>query len=118
MLIRVGHEIAFNFPQPAAMVLMLYLHPSRSATIREPERLDVEPRIPISQYIDTYGNRCGRVFAPAGRVWCFATMRSSKIADCPTCRSGMRLQHNVQDLPERMSCYSCLPAATARWTAN
>jgi hypothetical protein len=37
MLISVGYDMAFHFPQPTAMVLMLSLHPSRASTIRQPQ---------------------------------------------------------------------------------
>ena len=53
MYIRVGFEIAFIFPEPTSLVLMLSLHPSLDA--------------PISSYSDIYGNRCSRVLVPAGR---------------------------------------------------
>jgi transglutaminase-like putative cysteine protease len=99
MLIKVGYDIAFSCPEPMAMVLMLYLHPSRSPTIRRPERLLVEPQVPISEYIDTYGNRCGRIVAPAGRV----TFRNEAIVeDCglPDMQVWDAPQHNVQDLPD------------------
>ncbi len=68
MLIRVGYDMAFHFPQPTAMVLMLSLHPSRASTIRHPERLEVQPDVAVSEFIDTFGNCCSRVFVPAGRV--------------------------------------------------
>ena len=42
MLLRVGFEMAFSFPQPTAMVLMLHVHPSRTAMIRSTEQLEVE----------------------------------------------------------------------------
>lgn len=68
MLIRVGYDMTLHFPQPTAMVLMLSLHPSRAATIRHPEHLAVQPDVVVSEFIDTFGNRCSRVFVPAGRV--------------------------------------------------
>jgi hypothetical protein len=68
MLIRVGYDMAFHCPAPLAMVLMLYVHPSRASTIRRPERLEVKPWVAVSEYTDTFGNRCGRLFAPSGRV--------------------------------------------------
>src|SRR5438552_18947057 len=68
MLIRVGCEMEFTYPTRTAIALMLYLHPSVAVRIRGPERLDVEPRVAITQYTDLYGNRCGRVFVPAGLV--------------------------------------------------
>lgn len=101
MLIRVGFEIAFDSPEPAPMVLMLYLHPSRAATTRKPERLEVEPRIPVSEYIDIYGNRCGRVVAPAGRV---VFRNEAIVEDCglPDLQVADAPQHNVQDLPNEV----------------
>jgi hypothetical protein len=47
---------------------MLSLHPSRASTLRQPERLEVQPDVAVSEFIDTFGNRCSRLFAPAGRV--------------------------------------------------
>jgi transglutaminase-like putative cysteine protease len=68
LLIQVGYEIEFLFPQPTAMVLLLYLHPDHDPQIRVPENLIIEPAVPVSIYLDSYGNRCGRVFVPGGRV--------------------------------------------------
>ena len=62
MLIKIGSEIAFTFPQPVAMILMLYLHPSVLPKVRKTERLQVDPSVGISEYTDLYGNHCGRVF--------------------------------------------------------
>jgi transglutaminase-like putative cysteine protease len=98
MLIRAGFEIGFTAPEPAAMVLMLYLHPSRAPTIRKPERLEVEPPVAVTDFIDEYGNRCGRIVAPAGRL----LLRSDVIVeDCglPDLQVPTAPQHNVQDLP-------------------
>jgi transglutaminase-like putative cysteine protease len=104
LLIRVGYEIAFILPEPAAMILMLYLHPSRTATTRKPDRLEVEPNLPVSEYIDGYGNRCGRVFVPAGRV---VFRNEALVDDCglPDLQVGNAPQHNVQDLPSDVLLY-------------
>jgi transglutaminase-like putative cysteine protease len=99
MLLRVGYEMVFNFPQPTAMVLMLYVHPSRAATIRTPERLDVVPWVPVSNYIDSFGNRCGRLFVPAGRVMlCSDAIVEGTGQHDPQVWEAS--QHNVQDLPD------------------
>src|SRR5712692_8123112 len=68
MLIRVGYDMAFHFLEPTALVLMLSLHPSRASTVRQPERLEVQPDVAVAEFLDVFGNRCSRVFAPAGRV--------------------------------------------------
>ena len=61
MLIRVGYDIALHFLDPTAMVLMLSLHPSRASTLRQPERLEVQPHVAVSEFIDTFGNRLQRL---------------------------------------------------------
>jgi transglutaminase-like putative cysteine protease len=68
MLIRLGSEIVFTYPAPTAVLLMLYIHPSRAPTIRKPEQLQIEPYAPLDEYFDSYGNRCCRTVVPAGRV--------------------------------------------------
>jgi transglutaminase-like putative cysteine protease len=98
MLIRVGCEIVFNSPEPAAMMLMLCLHPSRAPTIRKAEQLAVQPAVAVAEYIDVYGNRCGRIVAPAGRL----QLRNDAIVeDCglPDLQVSNAPQQNVQDLP-------------------
>ena len=104
MLIKVGYEIAFSCPEPMSMVLMLYLHPSRDLTIRSPERLVVQPHLAVSEYIDSYGNRCGRVAAPAGRV----TFRNQAVVeDCglPDMQVWSARQQEVRDLPDSVLLY-------------
>jgi hypothetical protein len=39
-----------------AMIPMLHVHPSRAAMIRKPKQLEVEPWVPVSDYIDRFGN--------------------------------------------------------------
>jgi transglutaminase-like putative cysteine protease len=68
MLIKVGCEIEFTFPNPTAIVLMLNLHPSAAVRVRGLEVLRVYPHVPITHYTDSYGNCCGRVFVPAGHI--------------------------------------------------
>ncbi len=80
------------------MVLMLYLHPTRGPTIRKAERLESEPWLAVSDYTDTYGNHCGRVVVPAGRV----LFRNDAIVDdcgLPDLQVPGAPQQNVQDLP-------------------
>lgn len=71
MLIRLGYDIQFEIPSPVAIVALLSVHPSRAANLREPDELQIEPRVNIEEYIDNFGNRCSRFLAPAGaiRLW-------------------------------------------------
>jgi len=99
MLIRVGYDMAFHFPEPTAIVLMLSLHPSRAATIRQPERLEVQPDVAVAEFIDAFGNRCDRVFVPAGRV----VLRNDAVVEDtgqPDPQVWDAPQHNVQDLAD------------------
>ena len=98
MLIRVGFEVAFTSPAPTAMLLTLHLHPSRAPTVRKPELLRVEPHVAIAQYIDSFGNHCGRAMVPAGRV---SFSNDAVVDDCglPDLQAWNAPQHTVQDLP-------------------
>src|SRR5579863_843258 len=68
MLIRLAYDIQFDIPAPVAMVALLNVHPSRVNDLLEPDELHVEPNIPVTHYIDGYGNRCARFVAPAGQL--------------------------------------------------
>ncbi len=104
MLIKVGFEIAFDSPQPAPMLLMLYLHPSRELTTRKPDRLEVLPRVPVFEYFDLYGNRCGRTVAPAGRV---VFRNEALVEDCglTDIQAPHAPQAQIQDLPNEVLLY-------------
>lgn len=98
MLIQVGFEIAFHCPQPAPMVLVLYLHPTRAATTRQPDHLQITPAAPVAEYLDLYGNRCGRMVAPAGSV---VLRNQAVVDDCglPDLLAPNAAQAPVPELP-------------------
>ena len=104
MLIKVGFEIAFESPRPAPMVLMLYLHPSRELTTRRPDRLVVTPQLPVVEHYDLYGNRCGRIIAPTGRV---VFRNEALVEDCglPDLQVPHATAAEVQDLPHEVMLY-------------
>ncbi|MBC8107683.1 MAG: transglutaminase family protein [Anaerolineae bacterium] len=68
MLIRGGYDIVFEIPAPTCMLLMLYVHPDRARDLQQPERLTLAPAIPIDDFLDSFGNRCARILAPAGEL--------------------------------------------------
>jgi transglutaminase-like putative cysteine protease len=68
MFIRIGYDLVFNLPQPTPMLLMLSVHPSRFPSLRGPEQLTVEPFVPMTPYLDGFGNTCGRIEAKAGQI--------------------------------------------------
>jgi len=68
MLIRVGYDIEFYLPCEVTMLAALNVHPSRSLDLLEPDEVRTEPELLVSNYFDSFGNRCTRFVAPAGRL--------------------------------------------------
>jgi transglutaminase-like putative cysteine protease len=99
MLISVDCEIGLTFPEPTALAWMLYLHPSLSLQVRSPERLLVDPPVRVSEYLDRFGNRCGRALAPAGTF----TIRNAAVVEdsgLPDLQNWSAHQHRVHELPD------------------
>ena len=104
MLIRYGYEITLTCPQPTALVCLLSLHEDRAADIRVPETTFTRPDVPVSTYLDLFGNRCRRLVAPAGdfTIWGDATIEDDGALDLlvPDAR-----ETPVQDLPDECLGY-------------
>jgi len=91
--------MTLDFVKPTPVVLMPFIHPSGTASIRQPERLTVTPHVPVSEYRDGYGNRCGRAVVPAGGV----TFRNDALVEDdgrPDVQVPDAYQHRVQELPD------------------
>ncbi|MBV8828674.1 MAG: transglutaminase family protein [Acidobacteriaceae bacterium] len=71
MLIRLGYDIEFDVQGSVPIVAMLNVHSSRVGDLREPDFLQIEPRVPFDTYVDSFGNHCVRFVAPPGplRLW-------------------------------------------------
>lgn len=104
MRIRAGFEIGFEYSEPTAVVVMLLLHPSRAESIRSPESFSVLPDAPISEYLDTYGNRCARVFVPRGRT-AFRNDFTVEDDGLPDGQAWDARQHEVRELPDETLVY-------------
>lgn len=70
----------------------------------------MEPWVPASGYIDAFGNRCGRLFVPSGRV-VFCNDAIVEDHGQPGPQVWDALQHNVQDLPDDV----LLSLLASRW---
>src|SRR5689334_21081118 len=69
MLIKLGYELVFDIPAPRVpIVLMLYTHPEAAHALQKPEKIHVEPDLPLEDYTDSFGNRCARLVAPQGKL--------------------------------------------------
>ena len=96
--IKLGYNIALGLRAPTAIIYVLRVHPSRIPDLVTPERFRIEPSFPVEEYFDGFGNRCGRVNAPAGtiRFLSDAIIRDSGEPDgfVPD-----EIQHEVTSLP-------------------
>ena len=98
MQIRVGFEMVYEFVARTPMVLMLNVHPSRAADIIEPDQLRMTPTLPLTRYLDQFGNVCTRLVAPAGEltISTHALIADSGLSD-PL--EPVACQHGVAELP-------------------
>jgi transglutaminase-like putative cysteine protease len=104
MLIRLGYDIQFDLPLDVPFVCLVNVHPSRLKNLRERDELRVDPEIPVSSYLDTFGNRCTRFLAPQGPLRLY---NSTLIED-----SG---QPDAVDLQAREVPVDLLPEDTLRY---
>ena len=98
MQIRIGFDIAYECQQPTPMLLALNVHPSRQHDLLIPDTLRSDPELPISSYIDTFGNHVSRVVIPAGRTR-FHTDALISDSGHPDPVVADAEQHDIPDLP-------------------
>jgi transglutaminase-like putative cysteine protease len=104
MLIRLGYDIGFNIPAPVTIVAMLHVHPSRTADLLEPDEIQLNPDVPTTSYIDTFGNRCTRFVAPTGHMQLKgSTLIEDSGLEDPTPLEAT--EHPVSDLPNETLLY-------------
>ena len=99
MLIRAGFEIVYDCPAPTPMLTLLSVHPSRRSDLKTPDDLMINGAPIERQFLDRYGNLCGRTLVPPGRVTLTSdfTIRDSGLPD-PA--APWAEQAPVQDLPD------------------
>lgn len=104
MLIRLGYDIQFNIPFPVAIVALLHVHPSREQDLLEPDDLQTDPKLEVTTYLDSFGNKCSRFVAPPGplRLSASAVIRDSGETD-PVNLSAR--ERPVGDLPNEVLTY-------------
>jgi transglutaminase-like putative cysteine protease len=104
MKLRVGFEMTYRFEQPTPMMLALSIHPSRAADVVRPEQFVTDPAVPVTSYLDLFGNRCSRLVAPQGRfvLRSDAVVNDSGAADIVAPSAA---QTAVEDLPASTLLY-------------
>jgi transglutaminase-like putative cysteine protease len=68
MLIAFGYDISLRLELETAVLFSLKVHPSRWRDLVEGENFRIEPKSRFEEYLDRYGNRCGRVHCQPGVV--------------------------------------------------
>ena len=101
MKIRAGFRLGYECPQPTSMMLVLNIHPSRRADLLTQQSLTIVPHVESWGYLDSFGNDCTRITAPAGLV----TITSEfEIYDdgLPEPVPHDAVQHDIKDLPDEV----------------
>jgi transglutaminase-like putative cysteine protease len=66
VLIRIGYDIELAVATPMALIYLLRVHPSRRDDLVAPESVRLSGGLIAEEYIDSFGNHCGRVNVPLG----------------------------------------------------
>ncbi len=100
MYIKIGFDIRLAITSPMALVYVLHVHPSRRDDLLAPEVVLIEPDLQADEYLDAFGNQCGRVNAPAGaaevRFHSESIIQDSGLPDEVDWAAG---QHDPTELP-------------------
>ncbi|WP_340119554.1 transglutaminase family protein [Pelagibius sp. 7325] len=104
MRIKAGFRIGFSCPQETPILLALRTHPSRRHDLLSEDGLVFDPGLPSHSYLDSFGNLCTRIVAPAGDTLIHTEflVRDSGQPDpvVPDAR-----QHAIEELPDDVLVY-------------
>lgn len=64
MFIRIGFDIVLDAVASRSVIYLLRVHPSRQRGLQTKENFRTVPELPREEYVDAYGNRCGRINVP------------------------------------------------------
>lgn len=66
VFIKVGFDIMLDVSAPRTVVYLLRVHTSRKKDLQTKEHFRTVPDLPREEYIDSFGNHCGRINLPEG----------------------------------------------------
>jgi transglutaminase-like putative cysteine protease len=98
MRLRIGYEIVLDVPTPIPVLTLLRVHPSAEAELVYPETPKIEPRLPVAEYFDVFGNRVGKLLVPAGKLR-LTNDALIRVDGRPDPVAASAFQHPVIDLP-------------------
>jgi len=100
MLIHIGYDIELTVSAPTALLYLLRVHPSREHDLQTPENLQIHPWLGSTDYLDAFGNRCGRIQVPP-QVASVRLTNSAHVHDSglPDVVAYGAIQHAPEELP-------------------
>jgi len=104
MKIRAGFEIDYDCPTPSPLLFMFSVRPERTKDLISPDRLKTDPPVPVHQYLDSFGNVCTRINAPAGAIRLSTDFLINDSGE-PDEAGPNAVQHPVGDLPDDTILY-------------
>ena len=104
MLIRTGFDIAFETDHDVPMVALVNVRPERQGDLVTPEVLITEPAVPLTRFVDSFGNVATRLVAPKGGIRLSSDFVISDAGE-PDPVTPDAIQHPVQDLPYEVLLY-------------
>ena len=66
MTLKIGCQLEYQCTQNTPLILLLRIHKGFSQSLIH-EEYTVQPPVPITQYLDFYGNNCQRLITPIGQ---------------------------------------------------
>ncbi|MGG6239430.1 transglutaminase family protein [Nodosilinea sp. AN01ver1] len=97
MRLSAGCELLYETTEPAPLILMLQPRSGAAQQVVH-ANCQLEPPVPMTDYIDSYGNLCQRLVAPAGELRIRSTV-TVDTADAIDVQPGAAFVP-VQDLPD------------------
>ncbi len=98
MRLKVGCQLEYRSRYETPFILLLRLHGGVAQTIIY-EELKMDPNVPMTEYMDHYGNYCHRLIAPEGRlvISSHATVETEANAAIDTNANFTLIQHLPDD---------------------
>ncbi len=100
MHIKIGFDIELAIMSPMAILYLLHVHPSRRGDLLFADAVNIDHQLVADEYLDGFGNLCGRVNAFAGvsqvRFQSETVVRDSGLPDEVNWQAW---QHDPTDLP-------------------
>lgn len=102
MYLNAGCEIEYEINTPTSFVLMLRPRSGYGQWVAE-ERYAISPKVPITEYIDNYGNLCQRLVAAEGP---FTVTASAGVETVPVIDVAVGAPFTpIQELPDNVLQY-------------